>query len=43
MMAFFWIERDRRYFIATSLSLQEGVPYVRNQWRQVDIEVDADA
>ena len=42
MMAFVWMDRDRRYFIATSLSLQEGVTYVRNRWRQVDIDVDAD-
>ena len=43
MMAFVWMERDRRYFIAASLSLQEGVPYVRNLWRQVDVEVDSGA
>ena len=37
------MDRDRSYFIATSSSLQEGFPYVRNRWRQVDIEVDADS
>ena len=42
MMDFVWMDRDRRYFIAFSSSLQEGVPCVRDRWRQVDIEVDAD-
>ena len=43
MMAFVWMDRERHYFIATSSSLQEGVPYVHNRCRQVDIEVYADA
>ena len=42
MMAFVWMDHDRNYFIATSLSLQEGVPYVRYRWRQVNIGVDDD-
>lgn len=36
MLAFVWMDKNRRYFIATSSSLQVGVPYVRDRWRQVD-------
>jgi hypothetical protein len=43
MIAFVWMDRDRRYFIATSSSLEEGIPYVRDRWRQVDRALNADA
>ena len=28
MMSFVWLDRNRRNFIATSSSLQEGLPYI---------------
>jgi Transposase IS4 len=36
MMAFVWMDRDRRYFIANCSSLAPGRPHVRQRWRQVD-------
>ena len=38
MLSFIWVDRDRRYFTATGSSMQEGDPYVRQRWRQVDKE-----
>jgi hypothetical protein len=35
LLAFVWMDRDRRYFIASGSSLQEGTPYIRDRWRQV--------
>ena len=35
LLAFVWVDRDRRYFIASCSSLQEGRPQVRQQWRQL--------
>jgi hypothetical protein len=43
LMAFVWMDRDRRYFIASSSSLRKGTGYVRDRWRQVDTSPDADA
>ena len=43
MMAYVWMDRDRRYFIATSSSLLAGIPYVRDRWRQVDTTPNANA
>ncbi len=42
MMAFVWMDRDRRYFICSGGSLAEGAPYVRHRWRQVDQELNAE-
>lgn len=42
MLAFVWMDRDRRYFITNTSSLSEGRPYVRNRWRQVNQERDAE-
>jgi hypothetical protein len=43
MLAFVWMDRDRRYFIASASSLAEGAPNVRNRWRQLeDDDKDAD-
>jgi hypothetical protein len=42
MMAFVWMDRERRYFIASAGSLAEGEPYIRHHWRQVSDELDAD-
>ncbi len=41
MMAFVWVDRERRYFIASAGSLAEGEPYHRNRWRQVSEEPNA--
>ena len=35
MLAFVWMDRDRRYFISSCSSLQEGQPMVRERWRQL--------
>ena len=37
LLAFFWMDRDRCYFISTTSSLENGVPYTRERWRQVDV------
>jgi len=34
LMAFCWVDRDRRYFISTCSSLAMGQACVRNRWRQ---------
>jgi Transposase IS4 len=36
LMAFVWMDRDRRYFIASGSSLQEETPCVRQRSRQID-------
>ena len=38
MCAFVWMDRERRYFVATGSSLNAGSPYVRQRWRQVNEE-----
>jgi hypothetical protein len=43
LMAFVWMDRDRKYFIASLSSLRKGTGYVRDRWRQVDTSPDADA
>lgn len=35
MLAFVWMDRDRRYFVASGSSVDAGRPYVRKRWRQV--------
>ncbi len=42
MMSFVWVDRDRRYFVATAGSMQEGDAYFRQRWRQVNKQ-DANA
>ena len=43
MLAFVWMDRNRRYFIASASRLAEGAPNVRNRWRQLeDDEEDED-
>ena len=32
MCAFVWMDRDRRYFISTTGSIEAGTPYVRYRW-----------
>ena len=41
MLSFVWMDRDRHYFIASVSSLDSGIPYSRNRWRQVSLELDA--
>jgi hypothetical protein len=41
LLAFVWMDRNRRYFIATGSCLQAGKTYSRNRWRQEDEEQDA--
>ena len=41
MLSFVWMDRDQRYFVASASSLDSGVPYSRNRWRQVSLELDA--
>ena len=36
LLAFVWVDRDRRYFIATASSLSPGHPCIRKRWKQVD-------
>jgi hypothetical protein len=36
LLAFVWMDRQRRYFIATCSSLAEGSPYKRQRWRQLE-------
>jgi hypothetical protein len=36
MLAFVWLDRERRFFVASASSLTEGDPYSRRRWRQVD-------
>jgi Transposase IS4 len=42
LLAFVWMDQERRYFIASGSSLKEGTPYIRDQWRQVSLELNAD-
>ena len=36
LLAFCWVDRDRRYFISTCSSLAPGPSCVRKRWRQID-------
>ena len=41
MMAYVWMDRDRRYFISTASLLQDGKDYSRICWRQPDLPEEA--
>jgi Transposase IS4 len=41
LLSFVWLDRERRYFIASGQSLSEGLPYFRERWRQLDQEPDS--
>ena len=41
MLSFIWMDRDCHYFIASASSLDSGIPYSRNRWCQVSLELDA--
>ena len=43
LLAFVWMDRERRNFIATGSSLVNGTPNSRTRWRQVDMTPNADA
>jgi Transposase IS4 len=36
LLSFVWVDRERRYFIATAGSLNAGFPYTRTRWRQME-------
>ena len=42
LLAFVWMDRDRRYFIASGSSLSDGTPIVRQRWRQIGDDPEAD-
>ena len=42
LLAYVWMDRDRRYFIASGSSMAEGKPYNRRRLRQVNEEANAD-
>ena len=42
LLAFVWMDRDRRYFISSASSLRTGEPYTRFRWRQVDETANAE-
>jgi len=35
LLAFVWVDKDRRYFISNCSNLSPGIPYSRMRWRQV--------
>ena len=41
MLSFVWMDQDRRNFVASASSLDSGIPYSRNRWCQVSLELDA--
>ena len=41
MLSFVWMDQDCRYFVASASSLDSGIPYSQNRWRQVSLELDA--
>ena len=34
--AFVWVDRNRRYFVFIRGLMEEGQPYTRTRWRQVE-------
>ena len=40
ILSFIWMDRDHCYFIASASSLDSGIPYSHNRWRQVSLELD---
>lgn len=43
MFALVWMDRNRRYFVANTSTINDGRPYNRTRWRQVDTTVNAEA
>ena len=42
LLAYVWMDRNRRYFIASASSLEEGAANIRKRWRQINPEADTD-
>ena len=42
-LSFVWIDIERRYFISSASSIQEGTPYTRKRWRQVNEEKNTES
>ena len=42
LMSFVWVDRDRRYFISTCSSLEEGTKISRMRWTQADKRLNAE-
>lgn len=42
MLAFVWVDRERRYFICNGGGLDPAMPIFRERWRQVDETVNAE-
>lgn len=41
LLSYVWLDRQRRFFIATSHGVSYGTSYMRKQWRQVsEVELD---
>lgn len=38
MLAYVWVDRERRYFIYFTSSLKEGQPYSWIHWRHMEVE-----
>jgi Transposase IS4 len=41
LLSFVWVDRDRRYFISSCSSLEEGNRIIRQRWQQVDRSLNA--
>ena len=42
-LSFVWIDIEHRYFISSASSLQEGTPYNKKRWRQVNEEKNTES
>ena len=42
LLAFVWVDRDRRYFISTASSLEAGTPVQRMRWAQANRTLNAE-
>ena len=40
IMAYVWVDRDRRYFVSTASSLTDGSSYSRWRWRQPELSLE---
>ena len=40
MLSFIWMDQDHHYFVASASLLDSGIPYSRNRWCQVFLELD---
>ena len=42
ILAFAWIDRERRYFICSGSNMSEGLPNIRQRLRQEDVDPNAE-